>query len=295
MAGRGPVGDRHLDHPGRRPGRGRRQRADRHAARRSDRAGPGSIWPRLLGETGMSARLGAGHRHLDGGRGRHRPRTARCWPRRTVADRMAHVEQLTPLIADCVAAAGVDLADLAAIVVGLGPGPVHRPAGRHRQRPGAGRRPRRTAARRLQPRRARRPRTPSRAGSSWSPPMPAAARSTGPATRPTGVRIGDPQVGPPDERARPAGDRAGRRPLRRPVARACPGPRAIDAGVLAALAGRASPTPGTSRSICAGPTRPSRSAASRSCTTVGTAMTRSMHNPTISILAARPRRPATRS
>ncbi len=43
--------------------------------------------------------------------------------RRTVDDRMAHVEQLTPLIAEAVAEAGVALPDLGSIVVGLGPGP----------------------------------------------------------------------------------------------------------------------------------------------------------------------------
>lgn len=41
----------------------------------------------------------------------------------TVEDRMAHVEQLTPLVRRVVEAAGVGLADLDLIVVGLGPGP----------------------------------------------------------------------------------------------------------------------------------------------------------------------------
>jgi tRNA threonylcarbamoyl adenosine modification protein YeaZ len=41
----------------------------------------------------------------------------------TIADRMAHVEQLTPAIRDCLGQAGVRLADLDQIVVGLGPGP----------------------------------------------------------------------------------------------------------------------------------------------------------------------------
>lgn len=41
----------------------------------------------------------------------------------SVDDRMAHVEQLTPLIKQCVEAAGVTMADLARVVVGLGPGP----------------------------------------------------------------------------------------------------------------------------------------------------------------------------
>jgi tRNA threonylcarbamoyl adenosine modification protein YeaZ len=41
----------------------------------------------------------------------------------TVADQMAHVEQLMPLVAECVDAAGVRIADLRQLVVGLGPGP----------------------------------------------------------------------------------------------------------------------------------------------------------------------------
>lgn len=41
----------------------------------------------------------------------------------TVADQMAHVEQLMPLVSDCVDAAAVRVADLGQLVVGLGPGP----------------------------------------------------------------------------------------------------------------------------------------------------------------------------
>lgn len=41
----------------------------------------------------------------------------------TVDDRMAHVEQLTPLVRAALAAAGVTFGDLDHIVVGLGPGP----------------------------------------------------------------------------------------------------------------------------------------------------------------------------
>ena len=40
-----------------------------------------------------------------------------------IADRMAHAEKLTPLIAASVESAGVRLADLEQIVIGLGPGP----------------------------------------------------------------------------------------------------------------------------------------------------------------------------
>ena len=40
-----------------------------------------------------------------------------------VTDRMAHVEQLVPLVHRCLAAAGASLADVGHVVVGLGPGP----------------------------------------------------------------------------------------------------------------------------------------------------------------------------
>jgi tRNA threonylcarbamoyl adenosine modification protein YeaZ len=40
-----------------------------------------------------------------------------------VADRMAHVEQLTPLVRQVCAGAGIDLSELTDVVVGLGPGP----------------------------------------------------------------------------------------------------------------------------------------------------------------------------
>jgi tRNA threonylcarbamoyl adenosine modification protein YeaZ len=40
-----------------------------------------------------------------------------------VTDRMAHVEQLVPLVHRCLAAAGASLSDVAHVVVGLGPGP----------------------------------------------------------------------------------------------------------------------------------------------------------------------------
>jgi tRNA threonylcarbamoyl adenosine modification protein YeaZ len=41
----------------------------------------------------------------------------------TVADRMAHVEQLMPLISECLDAAGIRVSDLGKLIVGLGPGP----------------------------------------------------------------------------------------------------------------------------------------------------------------------------
>jgi tRNA threonylcarbamoyl adenosine modification protein YeaZ len=40
-----------------------------------------------------------------------------------VADRMAHAEQLMPLVSECVDAAGIRMADLDQVIVGLGPGP----------------------------------------------------------------------------------------------------------------------------------------------------------------------------
>jgi tRNA threonylcarbamoyladenosine biosynthesis protein TsaB len=41
----------------------------------------------------------------------------------TVADQMAHVEQLMPLVSECVDAAEIGIADLGQLVVGVGPGP----------------------------------------------------------------------------------------------------------------------------------------------------------------------------
>jgi tRNA threonylcarbamoyl adenosine modification protein YeaZ len=41
----------------------------------------------------------------------------------TVADQMAHVEQLMPLVSECLDAAGVQAADLDQLIVGVGPGP----------------------------------------------------------------------------------------------------------------------------------------------------------------------------
>ena len=41
----------------------------------------------------------------------------------TVADQMAHVEQLMPLVSECVDAAGIHMANLDQLIVGLGPGP----------------------------------------------------------------------------------------------------------------------------------------------------------------------------
>jgi tRNA threonylcarbamoyl adenosine modification protein YeaZ len=41
----------------------------------------------------------------------------------TVADQLAHVEQLTPLVSECLDAAGLPAAEVNQLVVGLGPGP----------------------------------------------------------------------------------------------------------------------------------------------------------------------------
>jgi tRNA threonylcarbamoyl adenosine modification protein YeaZ len=48
---------------------------------------------------------------------------ARVLATATVADKMAHAEQLMPLISDCLDDAGVPPGDLDRLVVGLGPGP----------------------------------------------------------------------------------------------------------------------------------------------------------------------------
>jgi len=50
-------------------------------------------------------------------------RGAEVLARGTVTDAMAHVEQLTPLIARCLSEAGLTPRDLSVVVVGLGPGP----------------------------------------------------------------------------------------------------------------------------------------------------------------------------
>jgi tRNA threonylcarbamoyl adenosine modification protein YeaZ len=41
----------------------------------------------------------------------------------TVADQMAHVEQLMPLVSECLDTAAVRISDLGKVIVGLGPGP----------------------------------------------------------------------------------------------------------------------------------------------------------------------------
>src|SRR6186997_179867 len=41
----------------------------------------------------------------------------------TVSDQMAHVEQLMPLISECLDTAGVAVGDLGKLIVGVGPGP----------------------------------------------------------------------------------------------------------------------------------------------------------------------------
>jgi tRNA threonylcarbamoyl adenosine modification protein YeaZ len=50
-------------------------------------------------------------------------RGAEVLGRARLDDRMAHVEQLVPLLHHCLADAGLTLADVDAVVVGLGPGP----------------------------------------------------------------------------------------------------------------------------------------------------------------------------
>jgi hypothetical protein len=46
----------------------------------------------------------------------------------TVADQMAHVEQLMPLVSECLDAAGVGVDDLGQLIGRSWPRPVHRPA-----------------------------------------------------------------------------------------------------------------------------------------------------------------------
>ena len=74
----------------------------------------------------------------------------------TVADQMAHVEQLMPLVSECVDAAGVRMADLDQARCRAWPGAVYRPAGRCRHCAGAQLRAAHPAAWCLQSRRASR-------------------------------------------------------------------------------------------------------------------------------------------
>ena len=91
-----------------------------------------------------------GHRHR--GQRRVGPGT-QVLAAATVLDRMAHAEQLMPRLAEVLSGAGVRVADLDRIVVGLGPDPS--PAsGRGGDRPDPGHRGRHRRARRLQPGRA---------------------------------------------------------------------------------------------------------------------------------------------
>ena len=69
--------------------------------------------------------------------------------------RMKHGEQLAPLIEAVLADAGIVRQDLTAIAVGVGPGPVHRAAGRSGHRAHAGLRARDPGVRRVLARRAR--------------------------------------------------------------------------------------------------------------------------------------------
>ena len=151
----------------------------------------------------------------------------------TVEDRMAHVEQLTPLIRDCLAQAGLRLARRRPDRRRPRTRTVHRAAGGHRHRPDPGRGGRTGPARDLQSRRARGPVSRTRPRrSSWWPPTPGGGRSTGPRTPPTAAGKAAPRVGPPLE--------VPRRPTIGPAAAvypdqlmAVPGPRILDAGVLA--------------------------------------------------------------
>ncbi len=71
---------------------------------------------------------------------------------RESADPRGHAEAIGTLIAECIA--GRD--EITAVAVGMGPGPVHGPAGRHRRRPRVREGPGRAGAPGAEPRRGRR-------------------------------------------------------------------------------------------------------------------------------------------
>ena len=85
------------------------------------------------------------------------PAARRCWRRPQVADRMAHVEQLTPLVRRGLPRRRRTGRSSWTDRGRSRPRTVHRAAGRHRHRAGPGRGRRGRAARRLQPGRDRRP------------------------------------------------------------------------------------------------------------------------------------------
>ena len=153
-----------------------------------------------------------------------------------VTDRMAHVEQLMPLVHRSLAAAGASLADVAHVVVGLGPGPftglrvgiVTAQVLAHVR--GV------AAARRLQPRRHR-----PRARAGRRSPRSEFVVATDARRKELywarygadGRRVGEPEVSSPDDVPRlptvgPGAD------LYADRLDAVPGPRTLDAGLLAA-------------------------------------------------------------
>ena len=71
---------------------------------------------------------------------------------RVSIDARAHAERITPNVLAALADAGRRMADLGAVVVGCGPGSVHRPAGRYGDRGGLRARTWRASAWGLQPR-----------------------------------------------------------------------------------------------------------------------------------------------
>ena len=203
----------------------------------------------------------------------------------TVADRMAHVEQLTPLIA---AASRRRASPCRPRSDRRRPRPraVHRPARRHRQRPGAGRRAGAAAARRLQPGRARgAARRRSRRRLRRRHRRPPARGLLGPLRPRTGHGSAGPQVSAPHGCPAARG-RTGRRPVRRPAAGRT-GPRASTPACLAA-GGPGLPDAGHEPLYLRRPDA-SRVVRRKSvCATAGgPAMTPATHNREVSILRAR--------
>ena len=150
----------------RRPSEGPARRVARPRPVGAPEGEPGALHPSVaavrLRPCGTSPRLStlvgrarprSRHRHArrwsPGWRGGRRPTGAEVLAERAVPSGTKHAELLTPAIAGVLADAGLAMADLDAVVTGLGPGPVHRPAGRRRHRRGAGRRARSARRRRL--------------------------------------------------------------------------------------------------------------------------------------------------
>ena len=185
---------------------------------------------------------------------------------RTTVDARRHGELLAPAIVAVLAEAGVDRSALTAVAVGVGPGPVHRAAGRAGHRPDPRRGPRHPGARRVHPRRAgarQRDSTATfrvvtdarRSEVHWAAYRVDAGnpvRVDGPhVERPADVGVGRARGGRRRRAVRRCTSPAHREPLH---------PRAAD---LPAWVARGLPTVAPTRSTCAGRTPPSPAPASR--------------------------------